>query len=332
MSIPINLEMQLELDPSLWSDVSYDSNDSSIIESSIIYSQNYSNDNSKFRMTPPDTPPSSDRSTPPDLIEINNLNSNLFTSYKPIAPKNPNDFITIIPHQIVPSINTATTQLSPLSLPNTNVISPGSSISKQDSLAKRKFIAEQLQDCNTTANRMQISQLKKEARKLRNRQASIESRKRKQNYVENLQIQVNILQKQNNDLKSENEQLKLKMELIEKENEFLKRSVFQDKRNHLIKPMNGNRKATLSLLAVILMLGFNLAPFTGILTTGNNEPKIKSSKVEVIKHGTGRTLLWVNDTQQQGINSSTNRIEQLFANFTNLLSDKKGQTSKYRFK
>ena len=260
----------------------------------------------------PETPPSSDRSTPPNFDDLtHNLliqNSNTLPNIAfipainlcPISPMSP-----ILPNQT--SILTIKTQ-NDLNLLNNNI--------KSNSLVKTK---------NTSVDkRLDLSQLRREARKLRNREAANVSRKRKKEYIEGLESKINCLIKENFELKSDNQKLKQRLlDLEEKHKVFTKRGVNYSsiETNCKCRPIvanssSANKKATISLLAVILMLGLNLGPFSSILISNDNRiANIDSNpKVNSAKHGTGRSLLWNSNENNVNIGADVIAFNTSFIN------------------
>ncbi len=259
-------------------------------------------------LTPPETPPDSDRSSPPNFSDLSTIIPSEQTSHQ-------------LSHQLsnvtlVPTITLCPSVMSP------SVLSPF--IPNNCSMIRNEFKSNDLihnnNNINTcinsngiktnvsifSDNKLQLSQLKREARKLRNREAASISRKRKKEYVDSLEERIFSLVKQNTDLKNENEKLKHKIASFEEEIRQLSKRSF----NYTVEPncncrpnLNNsisNKKATLSLLAVIFMLGLNLAPFSGILITSDKEIASVDSnlKNDFVKHGPSRALLWETSNDQ----------------------------------
>jgi regulator of replication initiation timing len=117
--------------------------------------------------------------------------------------------------------------------------------------------------------------------------------------VESLEERIDSLVKQNTDLRNENEKLKHKIASFEEEKRQLSKRGFNcsiesncNCRQNLNNTIS-NKKATLSLLAVIFMLGLNLAPFSGVLITNDKGiASVDSNLKNDVKHGPSRTLLW----------------------------------------
>ena len=142
-------------------------------------------------------------------------------------------------------------------------------------------------------------QSRREARKIRNRESAQTSRVKKKEYVIGLEQRIDGLLKENSDLKTENERLKTKLIDLENKNKCLAKrsytSLEAQCKCRSVLTTKSNKKAALSLLAVVFMLGLNLAPFSGVLIA--NDESISSiasnqRRDSVTKHGTSRTLLW----------------------------------------
>ncbi len=254
-------------------------------------------------LTPPETPPDSDRSSPPNFSDLSTIIPSEQTSHQ-------------LSHQLsnvtlVPAVTLCPSVMSP------SVFSPF--IPNNCSMIRNDFKSNDLihnnNNINTCINnngiktnvslicgdnKLQLSQLKREARKLRNREAASISRKRKKEYVDNLEERIISLVKQNTDLRNENEKLKHKIACFEEERRQLSKRGFNysvesncNCRPNLNNSLS-NKKAALSLLAVIFMLGLNLAPFSGVLITNDKGIASVDSnlKHDFVKHGPSRTLLW----------------------------------------
>ena len=287
------------MDPYFWADIS--SNDSNSDDTSQMTNSPQMTDitvDTVFTPTStdaPETPPSSDRSTPPNFDD---LAHNIFAT-QPLT--------TMSKVTILPPINLCPIgQLSPI-LPNTNQIM---AIKSQNEINLMQNNTKTSAKMNTRVvdNRDDLCRMRREARKIRNREAATISRKKKKEYVDNLEHKINGLVKENSDLKIEN--LKLKGKLADYEtlhkNGFNYSFNPECKCRSLLSSNSSNRKATLSLLAVVFMLGLNLGPFSGVLVSNDNSISnlTEANPKLVAKHGPGRTLLSTVERDVIGLNAS----------------------------
>ncbi|XP_054156664.1 cyclic AMP-dependent transcription factor ATF-6 alpha-like [Oppia nitens] len=287
-------------------------------------------------MSAPDTPPSSDRSTPPNFDDL------LMTATQPtIKPLPPPQSIPLLPtshdmisiqngHQqqplasqltLIPAainlchiacplsplsppavITTSTTQ--PLHSPTLAINSSSNDNNNMKLLLTNNIINNNRSSTIKSSKSSSVelsSQLKREARKLRNREAATISRKRQKEYVQSLENSVNGLIQENSRLKSDNDCLRKR--LAELENNC---NTINSKKDYMFVESNckcrlssssltstsgSNKKAALSLLAVVFMLGLNLAPFSGILITTNTVGET-NRRLDGPRHGPSRSLLW----------------------------------------
>lgn len=149
---------------------------------------------------------------------------------------------------------------------------------------------------------MDMKTLKRQQRMIKNRESACLSRKKKKEYVTNLEEQLNCLGKENRDLRAENETLKARVRELESEKTLWTDSVLNS---------SSGKKAT-ALFAVLLLVTLNLKGLNynnhhnfdfsqGILKSKINEVS-KSDAFSRIRHG-GRSLLW-EDEQQMNNNES----------------------------
>lgn len=311
-------DLDLELGPYVWNDLSSnDSNSSSLFTNGYNFIENETNinkiDNNINGLTPPETPPSSDRSSPPNFADLSTIIP-LEERTQQLFAQNNNSLSNVT---LLPAIS-----LCPLSSPLNTFVPNETSISSLLNIkANNTFNSNNnnvihnnnnINTCinnnsiNTNSNhfygenKLNLSILKREARKLRNREAASISRLRKKEYVDGLEERINGLLKENGDLRNENQKLKLKVSELEEEKKQISKRGFNYSIETncncrtILKSSNSNKKATLSFLAVIFMLGLNLAPFSGVLITNDKSiSSVESNlKHDFVKHGPSRSLLW----------------------------------------
>lgn len=130
-----------------------------------------------------------------------------------------------------------------------------------------------------------LKKQKIQARKVRNREAALNSRLKKQEYLNNLEDQVKKLSKENNDLLLENALLKQKINDLENELYNFK---------NLDLNCESSKKAKISFFAVAFVIFFQLSPYFMSISPGiNNSINNKNLLVKTAneKH-ISRTLLW----------------------------------------
>ncbi|XP_050414952.1 cyclic AMP-dependent transcription factor ATF-6 alpha [Patella vulgata] len=97
-----------------------------------------------------------------------------------------------------------------------------------------------------------MKNVKRQQRMIKNRESASLSRKRKKEYLTTLEAQINGYNTENKKLKQENDSLKKKVCALQNENERLKR----------LNGITSNKKTTTCLLAILVMLSVNLAPWS----------------------------------------------------------------------
>merc|ERR1711990_1028037 len=129
----------------------------------------------------------------------------------------------------------------------------------------------------TSSGTEEVRNLKRQQRMIKNRESACISRKKKKEYVTNLEDQIKALSSENTLLRNENENLKEKVRELEQEKKVWTSS--------MLSSSNGTKKAT-AAFALLLIVSLNLS----------NLPNIKSSEplardgLSPVKSG-GRTLL-----------------------------------------
>ena len=141
----------------------------------------------------------------------------------------------------------------------------------------------------------------KEARKIRNREASLLSRKKQKETLGQLQARNALLEQENQHLKSENTDLKKRISMLEDEMDQIRRPGSQSQ--------PASKRKAVGLLAVVFLIGMNVAPY-GIFPAPDRDLSYKSSEK------TGRSLLWVPDYDDADFRDAGNTL----LNVTNMNS------------
>ena len=154
--------------------------------------------------------------------------------------------------------------------------------------------------------------LKRQQRMIKNRESACLSRKKKKEYVTNLEDQLNALAKENQYLKRENEQLKQKVRELEGE-----KLQWPGASSAGMKIMsNPNARKATALLAVLCMVSLNVGTLSSVYRANHGgEPSIpkdpmtsafKAAFTPNIHHG--RSLLWANEESQHHKQNTTDFI------------------------
>uniref|UniRef100_A0A131YU44 Cyclic AMP-dependent transcription factor ATF-6 alpha n=1 Tax=Rhipicephalus appendiculatus TaxID=34631 RepID=A0A131YU44_RHIAP len=121
--------------------------------------------------------------------------------------------------------------------------------------------------------------LKRQQRMIKNRESACLSRKKRKEYLQKLEIDVRELATENAKLKEENAHLRHRVAQLESE---AKRRL----------PSSSNIKRTTAFMAVMFMLTFNLAPFSGLFRNSVPSGSDKQVLPTVQSSRWGRHLLW----------------------------------------
>ncbi|XP_046919487.2 bZIP_ATF6 domain-containing protein ATf6 [Dermatophagoides farinae] len=172
-----------------------------------------------------------------------------------------------------------------------------------------------------------------EARKLRNREAALNSRLKKKEYLDNLESQVKRLGKENTDLMLENALLKQKIVDLEQE---IGKFRLLDANGNFTDAASSRKKAKISFFAVAFMFLFQISPYLMSISPGNeraNEntaPIVFSNKNFTVKsfeanknHHFSRTLLWKTEEtdnyfQKLSTNYNSSNLDTFYPNQTNV--------------
>lgn len=144
--------------------------------------------------------------------------------------------------------------------------------------------------------------LKRQQRMIKNRESACLSRKKKKEYLTNLEEQLNCLSKENQQLKRDNENLKQRVRELEAEKS-------QWHSNFKVVMANPNAKKATALLALLCVVSLNMGTLTSVYN--NHQNQRISSKEETIFggsqasivssniHAGGRSLLWATEDEDR---------------------------------
>ena len=300
---------------------------------------------SPIQITPPETPPSCETSQNCQLTNAtvnSNLNKVKRTSNRskksrnetsdcnkkkkllPLAPKT--DTITVIQlnnngvldhqKQIIQQFNQQNTLAS---LTN--------QVSANDLLNNNNSVNYNLNNANEQLSKEELSKVKEKARRLRNRQSAMISRQKKVEYVKGIEKRLEELNDENVNLKKENRSLKDLVSKLTFENNQLKnvqnkmQSLTNDylkyplqnspttKQGNFLFNSNDTNKAkkTISLLAVIFLIGLNMNLYNDNFKTYESTKKLSLNKQTESSVFKGRVLLWSDNLESMSsLNSSIN--------------------------
>lgn len=146
-----------------------------------------------------------------------------------------------------------------------------------------------------------IKAIKRQQRMIKNRESACLSRKKKKEYLQNLEAEVKEISQENALLKIENERLRLTVCELEKEIEK-----YCPRQNH-----SPTVKKATAVVAVIFLITLNLGPLSGIFLT--NQQRVEKIRTSITPH-LGRSLLWTVEEEEmlqtlKQVNGSYNSSE-----------------------
>merc|ERR1719510_13833 len=157
-----------------------------------------------------------------------------------------------------------------------------------------------------TTNAEELRNIKRQQRMIKNRESACISRKKKKEYVTNLEDQIKALSSENNLLRNENENLKEKVRELENEKKLWTSSILNSS--------NGTKKAT-AAFAFLLIVSLNVSN----LSTIKSSSPLARDGLSPVKSG-ARTLLstferdpYAEDYSEGGVE---NVGEEFSSNFT----------------
>ena len=314
---------------------SFNSSSSTSSSSDIIYSP--------LQITPPETPPSScdtNSSTSQTTLSRSKKGNSSSRSKKskneqpqqeinkkkrllPLAPKPSEGVIKSISSviQLNNSNNSITNANDLLNNLNNNNNSLNYNLNNQN-LIKMPIQQQQSQLNDEKLSKEEISKIKEKARRARNRLSAMNSRQKKLEYVKGIEVRLEELDDENQNLKKENGNLKDLVSKLTFENDQLKSvqnkmqtmpndylnysSLDQSSKQGFLLNSNDTTKAkkTISLLAVIFLIGLNMNLYNDNFKAYDSSKKLsnlKSTNDDVFK---GRVLLW-SDNNLSDFNTST---------------------------
>eukprot|EP00092_Neocalanus_flemingeri_P085954 GFUD01108233.1.p1 GENE.GFUD01108233.1~~GFUD01108233.1.p1 ORF type:complete len:624 (-),score=212.87 GFUD01108233.1:18-1889(-) len=150
----------------------------------------------------------------------------------------------------------------------------------------------------------EMRNMKRQQRMIKNRESACISRKKKKEYVTQLEEQITAMAGENLVLRNENENLKEKVIELQAEKNLWTDSILRS---------SGGKKVT-AMFALLLMVSLNLTSLSEIYNKQDLSPPLQPSPHPVIKD-TGRSLLWVDDTEVQ-VESGDLNTEEFLSNLT----------------
>lgn len=267
-------------------------------------------------LTPPYTPATSDRSTPPSNENQNHIptiDQQQFTFHQQQACEqqlvtiNPSSPFVQPPYQVQyyqPQLIPTTAPLLMVQPPNNRVTIVPASVNTGTTTCPT---VPKVTASSTTCPPMSV----KEARRIRNRESANNSRMKQKETMEQLKKQVTELKKENVDLKQENCSLRVKIKFLE---EQINSTMVSVKATISGSKSKVSKKRAMSFLAVILVLGFNISPFINVFNPDASQfsplpsdQLLRSSKLngQSIKESHGRSLLWTSDVESLNLTLRT---------------------------
>ncbi|XP_024084365.1 cyclic AMP-dependent transcription factor ATF-6 alpha isoform X2 [Cimex lectularius] len=190
----------------------------------------------------------------------------------------------IMPNKINPLQSTALKNTVHTSIPTCTVTTPNPIL---------PYIKQE-NDVRLKKNDINIKALKRQQRMIKNRESACLSRKKKKEYVTNLEARLSDLEQENSRLKMENDTLRARIK--ELETDFPHR----EKTKTLL---NTNLRKTTAVFAVFLMISLNIGSLSMLSRDVPVEFKQKSDTGGAHR---GRSLLWASiDVSEKPVNTST---------------------------
>lgn len=269
-------------------------------ESEVVHERNKTNSESSgpINLTPPISPQPNN----------NNINNNLNVQLIPIASFIPKSYCPIIittPQQLQQQHQNQNQQRK------VKPILPAKSITSGSSDSEASNVINDNNSNNSSKASSPIDKiLIKKARLIRNRESALQSRRKKKEYVQNLEVEIGNLKKELLQLKEENSQLKARL---------MSYTNFTCRCASSITSKLATVKSTSLLLAFVFMLCINIIPMGGYFTITNHIQK-SMTQTNKINSFNSRHLLFVengsNENNDTSIEGNSNDEIPLYFNQT----------------